>query len=41
MKIINLIFDFLIKNPNEVPEYLLKICDGNIEKKSDGVTKIL
>tara|TARA_E500000331_G_scaffold23474_1_gene20310 strand:- start:5698 stop:6774 length:1077 start_codon:yes stop_codon:yes gene_type:complete len=34
MKIINLIFDFLIKNPNEVPEYLLKICDGNIEKAS-------
>jgi len=32
MKIVDLIFDFLMTNPDNVPEYLLNICDGNIEK---------
>ena len=32
MKIVDLIFDFLVTNPDKVPEYLLNICDGNIEK---------
>ena len=32
MKMVSLIFDYLMTNPDKVPEYLLNICDGNVEK---------
>ena len=32
MKIIDLIFDFLVANPKNIPKNLMNICQGNIEK---------
>ena len=32
MKIIDLIFDFLVANPKNIPNNLINICQGNIEK---------
>ena len=34
MKIVDIIYEFLVSNPNEIPAYLVDICEGDIEKAS-------
>ena len=34
MKIVDIIFEYLVKNPEEIPNHLIEICNNNIEKAS-------
>jgi dGTPase len=34
MKIVDIIFEYLVKNPEKIPNHLIEICDNNIEKAS-------
>ena len=34
MKIVDIIFEYLVKNPEKIPNHLIEICNNNIEKAS-------
>ena len=34
MKIVDIIFEYLVKNPEKIPNHLIEICNDNIEKAS-------
>ena len=34
MKIVDIIFEYLVKNPEKIPNHFIEICDNNIEKAS-------
>ena len=34
MKIVDIIFEYLLKNPEKIPNHLIEICNNNIEKAS-------
>ena len=34
MKIVDIIFEYLVNNPEEIPNHLIEICNNNIEKAS-------